>query len=73
MGKAEALKKQIDVLPPAMLDEVDRFIKKLKNKRVTVPKGATLLAELAASAIDDDLPTDLAKQHDHYLYGVPKK
>ncbi len=21
----------------------------------------------------DDLPTDLAHQHDHYLYGTPKK
>ncbi len=21
----------------------------------------------------DDLPTDLAHQHDHYLYGLPKK
>jgi hypothetical protein len=22
---------------------------------------------------DDDLPTDLAAEHDHYLYGTPKK
>lgn len=22
---------------------------------------------------DDSLPTDLAHQHDHYLYGTPKK
>ena len=22
---------------------------------------------------DDSLPTDLAEQHDHYLYGTPKK
>jgi hypothetical protein len=32
------------------------------------------LAWLAANAIDDaEVPSDLADQHDHYLYGVPKR
>ena len=32
------------------------------------------LAWLAANAIENDgLPTDLADQHDHYLYGRPTK
>jgi hypothetical protein len=32
------------------------------------------LAWIAANAVDSDaLPTDLAEQHDHYLYGRPKK
>ena len=32
------------------------------------------LAWVAANAVDSDaLPTDLADQHDHYLYGRPKK
>lgn len=32
------------------------------------------LAWIAANAVDSDaLPTDLADQHDHYLYGCPKK
>ncbi len=26
-----------------------------------------------AEAMDVDLPTDLAAQHDHYLYGSPKR
>lgn len=34
---------------------------------------ATFLTELTAYTIEDDLPSDLAEQHDHYLYGVPKK
>ena len=37
----------------------------------------TPLAKLAEIARmfpeDDDLPTDLAAQHDHYLYGTPKR
>ena len=43
MNKAETLKRDIDLLPPSMLVEVD------------------------------DLPADLAEQHDHYPYGVSKK
>ena len=32
------------------------------------------LAWIAANAVDSDaLPADLADQHDHYLYGRPKK
>ena len=32
------------------------------------------LAWIAANAVEDDaLPSDLADQHDHYLYGSPKK
>jgi hypothetical protein len=36
-------------------------------------KAETLLSEVAAYAIEDDLPADMAEQHDHYLYGVSKK
>jgi hypothetical protein len=28
---------------------------------------------LAENAIDDELPGDLSSQHDHYLYGAPKR
>ena len=32
------------------------------------------LAWIAANAVENDpLPVDLADQHDHYLYGPPKK
>ena len=32
------------------------------------------LGWLAANAVEnDDLPADMADQHDHYLYGCPKK
>jgi len=42
-----------------------------------VPSEITPLAKLAGIAQmfpeDDDLPSDLAAQHDHYLYGTPKR
>jgi hypothetical protein len=28
---------------------------------------------LAENAVDDELPSDLSAQHDHYLYGTPKR
>jgi hypothetical protein len=28
---------------------------------------------LAENAVDDELPSDLSAQHDHYLYGKPKQ
>jgi hypothetical protein len=36
--------------------------------------SATLLSKVAACAIiEDELPSDLAEQHDYHLYGVSKK
>lgn len=38
------------------------------------PVDESALAWLAANAVENDaLPTDLADQHDHYLYGRPPK
>jgi len=73
MNKADALKRELDLLPPSMLAEIEHLVKKLKRQSKTTRKTATLLSDVAAYAIEDDLPTDLAEQHDHYLYGVPKK
>jgi hypothetical protein len=73
MGKAETLKREIDMLPYPMLGEVDRLIKKLKQQSKIAGNQTPLLSQLAAYTIEDDLPSDLAEQHDHYLYGVPKK
>ncbi len=73
MNKAETLKRDIDMLPPSMLVEVENLVKKLKKQYKTVRKPATILSEVAAHAIEDNLPPDLAEQHDHYLYGVSKK
>ena len=74
MNKTETLKRDIDLLPPSMLVEVEYLVKKLKRQNKKSRKPATLLSEVAIHAIeDDDLPADLAEQHDHYLYGVSKK
>jgi hypothetical protein len=73
MNKIEYLKNEIDSLPPSMLVAVERFIKELKQGKEKPQKTLSLLSNLAEYAIEDDLPADLAEQHDHYLYGLPKK
>ena len=56
--------------------EVEIVIHKQPMPRPQVADSAPL-ANLAAIACqhpeNPDLPTDLAEQHDHYLYGKPKQ
>jgi hypothetical protein len=73
MLKAEKIKKEIDILPTDMLDEIEKFIKSLKMRKKTSRERTALLSELADIAVDIDIPSDFSKQHDHYLYGLPKK
>ncbi|MDI6728609.1 MAG: hypothetical protein QMD44_06760 [Thermodesulfovibrionales bacterium] len=68
MLKTEKIKKEIDILPKDMLEEVEKFIKNLKSRKKTVRKKSSLLSELAEVSTDIDMPVDFSKQHDHYLY-----
>jgi len=41
---------------------------------ISPPLEGSLLEWIEANAVDDPaLPSDLSFQHDHYLYGTPKK
>jgi len=65
-GKAIIPDEPLD-LPPnqALIVQIERV-----EPREPVEHSA--LAWLADNAVEDDrLPTDLADQHDHYLYGCP--
>ena len=35
--------------------------------------SGSALQWLAENAVVDDLPSDLSTEHDHYLYGTPKR
>ena len=71
--RTEKIKKELDLLPEEMLNEVEKFIRALKVHKKVVKKKTSLLSDLADNATDLDLPKDFAKQHDHYLYGLPKR
>lgn len=73
MLKTEKIKEEIDILPKDMLNEVERFIKNLKSRKKAAGRKSSLLADLAKLSAELDMPADFSKQHDHYLYGIPKK
>ena len=74
----EELAKEIEDLPPETQEKVLRLIRVIKGetvmsrKRRAGPKRNNALVEVDEIAIETGIP-DLASQHDHYLYGVPKK
>jgi hypothetical protein len=63
--------------PKALPDGTTVRVEALKDPDVDVeaPQGGQSVAEMlcSLSGICKDLPTDLARNHDHYLYGLPKK
>ena len=65
-------------LPEGMRVDVSPLAKRTKRAAGGKPSKAAaatsgLLGLLQFVIKDDDLPTDLAHQHDHYIYGTPKR
>ena len=78
MAIKEELAREIDDLPPEAQEKVLKLIHFVKKemlishgRRSSLKKGNALL-EIDEIAIETGIP-DLARQHDHYLYGVSKK
>jgi hypothetical protein len=55
--------------PPATLADGTRVEVRLIEK----PENPTLGALLELAGTVDDLPRDMARNHDHYLHGAPKR
>ncbi len=74
MNRLESLKRELDYLPTDKLALVERLLLEIKKGEEMQATGeCSLLTDLAQSAFYDELPADLSVQHDHYLYGVPKR
>ncbi len=70
---AQEIIAELPKLNPGELRLVRQKLAKLESGASREPKtgwGAALL-EIAGSA--EDLPADLSINHDHYLYGTPKR
>lgn len=46
-----------------------RGLRRLAEEALAGPKAGSSLAHLIATAADDGPPGDVARRHDHYLYG----
>ncbi len=78
MTTKEKLLQEIEQSPETLLQEVLGFLMFTKNTRYTQPQKPIwqVVQELMADVppeILDQLPTDGASQHDHYIYGTPKR
>ena len=53
------------------------FVVRVETAASLGPEGESVplnaLQWLAENAVDDELPADLSAEHDHYLYGTPKR
>ena len=77
MTTKEKLLQEIEQSPEPLLQEVLNFLLFTKSTRYSQPQKPIwqVVQELIADAppdIVDQLPTDGASQHDHYIYGTPK-
>ena len=45
----------------------------IEDSGIQDPSAGSALQWLADNAVEDELPTDLSAQHDHYLCGTPKR
>ncbi len=73
MTTIEKITQQLEQMPPGMLIEVEQAIVRIKKRTQGKTDRSCLLEDLAAMSESDDLPSDLALHHDHYLYGAPDK
>jgi len=69
---AQEIIEELPTLTPAELRRIRTKVEELTQNRSQTEKtlGEALL-EFAGTA--EGLPADMAENHDHYLYGVPKR
>ncbi|MBC8877035.1 MAG: antitoxin family protein [Planctomycetes bacterium] len=58
---------------PLDLPANQRVVVRIEPVRDETGQNHSALQWIAENAVDAELPEDLAHQHDHYLYGKPKK
>lgn len=74
----QAIQEQVRVLSEAEMQRVFDFIQHLRKAKITMPaKPISAMFDDLSSEIPfeewNELPSDGAENHDHYLYGAPKK
>lgn len=75
-GLSEAIQAKLQLLPPTqqqqVLDFVEFLVQKTQSDRPIWEDILELAAQVPAE-VWEQVPTDGAAQHDHYLYGAPKR
>lgn len=75
-GLSEEIQAKLQLLPSAQQQQVLDFVEFLVQKTQSDRPIWEEILELAAQVPEEmweQMPTDGAVQHDHYLYGAPKR
>lgn len=67
---------KIKVLSPNERDEVLRYVDELlskRNRKMTLGEKISALSAEVSDDVWEKIPPDGSEQHDHYIYGTPKK
>jgi hypothetical protein len=68
--------KEIEDLPSELQEKIIKLVRSMKEEMLTSkkakPRKADALSDVDKLAFETGIP-DLSYQHDHYLYGSPKK
>ena len=78
MTLEQRLLNELQDLPPEAQEKILKFVLFVKKELLVAKKGKTrkkaanALRDVDKFAVDTGI-SDLATQHDHYLYGVPKR
>lgn len=71
---AEMIFERVKVLPLEKQKEILHQIETIeKETLLTIWQKIRARSENIPDEVWDEMPSDGAEQHDHYLYGVPKK
>ena len=71
---AEIIFERVKVLPLEKQKEILHQIETIeKETPLTIWQKIRARSENIPDEVWDEMPSDGAEQHDHYLYGVPKK
>ena len=75
-GLRQEVIEEMETLPADQLQDVLRFIESLRQ----APQSSRSIEEKIQAIVDEapddiwkNVPADGAEQHDHYIYGAPKK
>lgn len=70
---AETISRRVKLLPAEKQERVLEFVESLEPPRRSLLDIVREIEESIPDDVLDKLPTDGAENHDHYLYGAPKK
>lgn len=73
----QTILEKLRILPPeqqqAVLEIIERMAQQQAPRKMTILEKISERSKQVPNEVWERIPADGAEQHDHYLYGAPKK